>query len=841
MWCANKIQTQFMENNLKRITAVLGPTNTGKTHLAVETMMEYESGIIGFPLRLLAREIFDKCVKKIGAEKVALITGEEKIIPKFPKYYICTVESMPQDMLVDFIAIDEIQMCADHERGHIFTDRLLNARGEKLTMFLGSHTMKSIITELINDVEFVNRERYSKLTYSGYKKISRLNPKTALIAFSIDEVYALAELVRRQKGGAAVIMGSLSPKTRNSQVELYQSGDANFLVATDAIGMGINMDIDNVSFSNLKKFDGKKTRNLNLSEISQIAGRAGRHINDGTFGVTGECKQLSSDEIEKLEKHDLDSINTLYWRNSQINFDSLDGLIASLEKKINNKFLKKINDCDDENALKFLTKNNDILKNKNTTDLIKVLWECCQIPDFSKKAYGNHIEVVKTIFEFLTSKNGMVTNDYMKKQLEGLDKYNGNIDTLSNRISNVRTWSYVANKKNWAKNADYWIERTKYIEDKLSDKLHEELTKSFVDKRISVLSRSLKQDISLATKIENNNEVIIDGQYMGRLNGMKLNLELKSGSLKTDVKSLRKAASQAIVPELMKRVNQIITSFDFKISEDNKIYWMDGAIAYISPGKDYLNPKLELIVDEAIDLDSKEKLKVYLEKELYNLIRSELSDLVNLSKVKFENNYARALCFQLFENNGVIKRDSVHQMIKNISKEDRVNLRKVGIKIGRYHVFLPRMLKPSAVNLKVKLWKLFFPKDKKYVIPISGLNFLKDQSIENNKFLLICGFENFNKFHLRVDILERLFVKIIESTKKNMFQVNSDMINLLGCSKENFFKLLELMQYKKIKAENNKEEIFAYKPKKIRIKNEKIVKNSKHNSPFNKLSEIRFR
>ena len=334
-----------MESNLKKITAVLGPTNTGKTHLAVETMLTYESGIIGFPLRLLAREIFDKCIGKVGPEKVALITGEEKIIPKSPKYYICTVESMPKEIAVDFVAVDEIQMCTDHERGHIFTDRLFEARGDKLTMFLGSHTMKSVIKSLIDDVQFVSRERYSKLTYSGYKKISRLNPKTALIAFSVEDVYAIAELVRRQKGGTAIIMGSLSPKTRNSQVELYESGGANFLVATDAIGMGINMNIENVSFSNLKKFDGKKTRKLSLSEISQIAGRAGRHVNDGTFGITGECEQLSYDEIEKLERHELNNINALYWRNPDINFDNLNNLVYSLEKKINNKFLKRINDC----------------------------------------------------------------------------------------------------------------------------------------------------------------------------------------------------------------------------------------------------------------------------------------------------------------------------------------------------------------------------------------------------------------------------------------------------------------------------------------------------------------
>ncbi len=796
-----------METNVKKITAVLGPTNTGKTHLGVETMLGYENGILGFPLRLLAREFFDKCVNKIGQEKVALITGEEKIIPKSPKYYICTVESMPQDILVDFVAIDEIQMCTDHERGHIFTDRLLNLRGDKLTMFLGSHTMKHVIASLIDNVEFVSRERYSKLTYSGYKKISRLSPKTAVIAFSIDEIYALAELVRRQKGGAAVIMGSLSPKTRNSQVELYQSGAANFLVATDAIGMGINMDIDNVSFSNLKKFDGKKTRRLNLSEISQIAGRAGRHINDGNFGIT----------------------------------ESLDNLINSLEKKSNSEFLRRIADCEDEKVLKLMIKNNKDMKIGNTEDVIQTLWECCQIPDFSKKSYGNHIEVVKKVFGFLTSTAGKVSNDYMKTQLKYLDKYDGNIDTLTNRISNVRTWSYVANKKGWTNNYDYWIERTKDMEDKLSDKLHEELTKSFIDKRISVLSRSLKQDIILGTKIKNENEVIIDDQYIGRLRGMKLDLDHKSGSLKTDIKSLKKAARQAIEPELMRRTSKIIKSEDFKLEDDHKIYWMNNPIAYISPGKNYLNPKLELLVDDAIDLESKEKLRNNLEKKLDTLITSELSDLVKLSKSKFKNNYVRALCYQLFENNGVMKREIVDQMIKNISKEDRASLRKVGIKIGRYHAFLPKMLKPNAVNLRVKLWKLYFPDDKKYIIPKFGLNFLKNETQKNKKFLLICGFENIGKFYVRVDILERFFLKIIENTKDRMFNIDSDMINLIGCNKEDFFKLLELMQYKRKNIEESKEEFFIYQPQYIKNKQRKIVKKSNANSPFGKLSELRFR
>ena len=826
-----------MESNKKRITAVLGPTNTGKTHLAVETMLEYKSGIIGFPLRLLAREIFDKCVRKIGSEKVALITGEEKIIPRTPKYYICTVESMPHDISVDFVAVDEIQMCIDYERGHIFTDRLLNSRGEKLTMFLGSHTMKHIISSLDDEVEFVSRERYSKLTYSGYKKISRLSPKTALIAFSVDEVYAIGELVRRQKGGAAIIMGSLSPKTRNAQVELYQSGDANFLVATDAIGMGINMDINNVSFSNLKKFDGKKTRRLNLSEISQIAGRAGRHTNDGSFGITGQCENLLANEIEKIEKHELSRINVIYWRNSELNFDSLEKLNRSLEKKPNSELFKRIADCEDEKILKLLTKSNNKIEINNTKDVIKILWECCQIPDFSKKAYGNHIEVVKKVFAFLNSKTGKVSNDYMKTQLKHLDIYEGNIDTIANRISNVRTWSYVANKKNWADNSDYWIERTKYIEDKLSDKLHEELTKSFVDKRISILSRSLKQDIILGTEIKNENEVIIDNQYMGQLKGLKLELDLKSGSLKTDIKSLKKAARQAISPELIRRVGKIVESEVLSFNDDYKIYWKDHPIAYLTPGKNYLNPKLELLVDDAIDQESKEKLKNNLEGKLQKLITSELSDLVKLSEAKFQNNYVRALCYQLFENNGVMKREIIDKMVKNISKEDRANLRKAGVKIGRYHIFLPKMLKPNAVDLRVKLWKLHFPNDQKYIIPKSGLNFLKDETKKNKKFLLICGFENFNKFYIRVDILERFFLKIMENTKDGMFKIDSDMMNLIGCSKENFLKLLDLMQYKSRKNIKESEEFFTYKPKFEKINN----KRNNKNDAFRKLSELRLR
>jgi len=512
-----------------KITAVLGPTNTGKTHLAIDTMLSFDSGMIGFPLRLLAREVYDKIIKKISLDKVALITGEEKIIPNNAKYFLCTVESMPIDKYLDFVGVDEIQMCADHERGHIFTDRLLNMRGEKLTMFMGSNTIKNIISKLDDDVEFINRERLSRLTYEGHKKISRINRKTAIIAFSAEEVYGIAELIRRQKGGAAIVMGSLSPKTRNAQVELYQSGDVDFLVATDAIGMGINMDLDNVYFSNLKKFDGKKLRRLNLSEIGQISGRAGRYLNDGNFGITGDCKEITAEDVELLENHKFEEVRTLFWRNSNLNFNNHLSLIKSLEEKPQMSWLRKINECEDEKALKYFLKDKSLINSQFDKETLSLLWECCQIPDFVKKTYGNHYEVISNVFKFLISKKGQITNNFMRLQLIKLDKLEGNVDSLSNRIANVRTWSYVSNKNNWIENQDYWIEKTKLLEDRLSDRLHEELTKTFIDKRASILARGLKQDMEFKTEILENNNIMIDDQLIGKINGLKLKLDLKKG------------------------------------------------------------------------------------------------------------------------------------------------------------------------------------------------------------------------------------------------------------------------------------------------------------------------
>ncbi len=818
-----------------KITAVLGPTNTGKTHLAIETMLSFESGMIGFPLRLLAREVYDKVIKKISLDKVALITGEEKIIPSNAKYFLCTVESMPIDKHLEFVGVDEIQMCADHERGHIFTDRLLNMRGEKLTMLMGSSTIKNIISKLNGDIEFINRERLSKLTYTGHKKISRIDRKTAIIAFSAEEVYAIAELIRRQKGGAAIVMGSLSPKTRNAQVELYQSGDVDFLVATDAIGMGINMDLDFVYFSNVKKFDGKKLRRLNLSEIGQIAGRAGRYLNDGSFGITGDCKEISPEEVELLENHKFEEIRTLFWRNSNLNFNNPINLIKSLEEKPQVEWLRKIHECEDEKALKYFLKDQRILNIEFDKKTLMLLWECCQIPDFVKKTYGNHFEVIGNVFKFLTSKKGLISEDYMRLQLMKLDKLEGNVDSLSNRIANVRTWSYVSNKNNWVENQIYWIEKTKHLEDRLSDRLHEELTKTFIDKRASVLARGLKQDMEFKTEILENNDVKIDDQFIGKIKGLKLELDLKKGALETDIKSLKKAARQTIGPELEKRVQSIIDTGLINLNEDFKIYWNDFPVAKLTTGSDYLNPNFDLIVDDVIEQNTKQKLNDYINKWLHIKINNVLKSLIDLKNIKENNSSIKALAYQLYENNGVLKRDQVSEYLKNLEQNERKILRDLGVKFGRYHVFLYQLIKPEAVSLRTLLWKNFYQKFHNLKPPTFGLNFLDDKEIKNKNFMLLCGFERFDNFFVRIDILERLFVLIINSSSKENSEIKlvPEMLNLLGCSKDNFKKLLQKMNYKIFEKEN--ETFFKYSPnkkfKKIttkKISNEnpfKILKN----------------
>jgi len=694
-------------------------------------------------------------------------------------------------------------------------------------MFLGSQVMKNIIDHLVEDVEFEKKERFSKLSYGGYKKISRLDGKAAIIAFSIEEVYAIAELVRRQKGGAAVIMGSLSPKTRNSQVDLYQSGDVDYLVATDAIGMGLNMDIEQIYFSNLKKFDGKKTRRLNLVELSQIAGRAGRYKNNGIFGTTGDCENLSSDEIEKIENHNLPGTRMLYWRNSNLNFENVEKLISSLEVKPADKNLMRSSESADEIVLRFLLKKN--VENNLYSKNLKLLWECCQIPDFEKKAYGQHVSVVDAVFKFLATRKKKIPNEYMKIELNGLEKQHGNIDVLANRISNVRTWSYVANKKNWVENADYWIQLTKNIEDNLSDRLHEELTKSFIDKKISILARGLKQDMLLETAVNEDNKVLINEQYVGELKGLKFIIDFSSKNLDADLKSIKKAARRGIEKELVKRARRIIQDKNLSIDQENKIIWLNNPIAKIKRGDNYLNPEIEIITDEALPLNILKELEQFTKNWLSSYINETLGDLINLTKIKIEDQYLRALSFQLYESNGVLKRKNIDEIIKLVSKEERKKLWNMGIKIGRYHVYLPKMLKPKAVTLRTMLWKTYNDISSNVNMPKFGLNFVINDNF-NEKFLLLCGFEKFKDYFIRIDILEKLFITIIEKSVDRKFKILPEMMNLLGCTKENFYKLMDLMNYKK-----SKETDTYYFAGEDRKNKEKIIVKKDKTNPFTKL------
>ena len=624
-------------------------------------------------------------------------------------------------------------------------------------------------------------------------------------------------------------MGSLSPKTRNSQVGLYQSGDVDYLIATDAIGMGLNMDINEIYFSNLKKFDGKKTRRLNLIEMSQIAGRAGRFKNDGEFGTTGDCENLNSDEIENIEKHQLPETKMIYWRNSNLDFNNPNKLISSLELKPIKKNLLRATDSLDESILRhFLKKGaNNILYHKN----LELLWECCQIPDFDKKAYGQHINIVDKVFQFLSTRKKKIPSTFMKEQLKGLEKDHGNVDLLSHRLSSVRTWSYVANKKNWVENSDYWVQLTKSIEDKLSDKLHDELTKSFIDKKISILSRSLKQDIILNTEINTENKIHIDGQLIGELKGLKFIVELTSKTLDTDIKSIKKAARRGIKEELEKRTNEIITNQEISIDANSKIIWKGNPIAKLRKGHDYLSPKIEIIADESLELETKLKLEGFLEKWFNNYINEILGDLINLTKQKVENQYLRALVFQLYEKNGVIKRDEIDTIVKLIPSEERKKLWKMGIKIGRYHVYLPKMLKPKAVEFRVSLWKIFYNLANRHEIPKFGLNFLINKNYEQS-FLLLCGFEKFKQYFVRIDILEKLFIKILDNSKDRKFTINAEMMNLLGCTKENFYKLMTYMDYKKDKTVDTY--IFRGEKKKTG----KSMRIDKKENPFKKLLSL---
>jgi ATP-dependent RNA helicase SUPV3L1/SUV3 len=681
-----------------RLVAVLGPTNTGKTHLAVERMLGHASGMIGLPLRLLAREIYDRIVKARGASRVALITGEEKIVPPRAVYFVCTVEAMPLSREVEFLAVDEIQLCADPERGHVFTHRLLHARGKSETMLMGAGTMAPLIRRLLPHAEIVTRERFSRLSYDGSKKLTRLPRRSAVVAFSADQVYAIAELIRRQRGGAAVVMGSLSPRTRNAQVALYQSGEVDFLVATDAIGMGLNMDVDHVAFAGLRKFDGKRTRFLYPQEVGQIAGRAGRFRTDGTFGVTGECEEMDEDLVQSIEEHQFEPVTTAEWRNAQLDFTSLPNLMRSLATAPGRAGLSLSAEALDEVTLRQLAAEPEIADRCRDRQALMRLWEVCQTPDFRKTSHEEHLRLGREFFGWLSSHARRIPEDWMAGQYKHLDRIDGEIDTLSSRLASVRTLAYVANRPDWLKDAAGWQGKTRVLEDRLSDTLHEKLMARFVDRRTSALMRGLRVREEMLAGVAADGTVTVEGQYVGRLQGVAF--EAAHGATILEEKALRAAATAAVGPEIAKRLGQLAGEADeaFALSRDGVILWRGEAAGAISGGTAFA-PRVRLYGElghAAARERAQRRLEAFLAAEASRRLipLRKLEGAVTAGRIK---GLARGLAYRLIEAGGVLDRAQVKAEAKALSQVERRTLKSFGVRLTAFSIYLPGLLNPDAM------------------------------------------------------------------------------------------------------------------------------------------------
>ncbi len=717
--------------------------------------MGHSDGIIGLPLRLLAREVYDRVVKHKGVANVALVTGEEKITPPHASYFVCTVEAMPLDRGFQFVAIDEIQLAADPERGHVFTDRLLYARGRQETMFMGSSTIKSWIQKLIPDVNFVSRERFSRLTYKGPKKISRLPSRSAIVTFSTNDVYAIAELVRRQRGGAAVVMGSLSPRTRNAQVELYQSGDVDYLVATDAIGMGLNMDIDHVAFASTHKFDGTMSRGLMPAEFAQIAGRAGRHMNDGSFGVTANVEPLDEELINQIEEHRFERIKHIRWRNRDLDFNTVRDLVRSLEKPPQFGGLLSPQEPDDYKTLKALENHDAIQKYSRSSAKVRQLWQVCQIPDFRKTMHDVHVRLLRQIFINLQGSTGKLPTDWVAGQLDKLKKTDGDIDTLATRIAHTRTWTYISHIPDWLDDYKHWQEAARRIEDNLSDALHERLTQRFVDRRTAVLVRKLKDSGQLEALINETGDVHVEGHFIGTLNGLRFAADMSANS--TEARTLRNVGNKTVVKEIASRAQALTTSDDdaFSLNENGEIVWNEMIVGRLSKGESVLKPKISLLASEQLNGPVLEAGIRRLNDWLNAEISKRLNPLVKLADLPLTG-AARGIAFQVSENLGALPRFKVNDQIRNLDKKDFGRLKFGGLRVGYEHVFMPILLKPDPTALRCLLWAIHEERNSIPAPPPPGrVSFEVTEKLPRN-YYLTAGYALFNTLAIRLDMLDRL-------------------------------------------------------------------------------------
>jgi ATP-dependent RNA helicase SUPV3L1/SUV3 len=801
----------------RTVTAVLGPTNTGKTHYAIERMLAYGSGIIGLPLRLLAREVYGRVVARVGEGAVALITGEEKIKPESPRYWVATVEAMPRDLDVDFVAIDEVQLAADLERGHVFTDRLLHHRGRHETLLLGAGTIRGIVQSLLPSATIVQRPRLSRLTYAGQKKITRLPPRSAAVAFSAAEVYAIAELIRRQRGGAAVVLGALSPRTRNAQVALYQSGEVDFLVATDAIGMGLNLDVEHVAFASDRKFDGYHFRALTPAEMGQIAGRAGRHLNDGTFGVTGRVDPLDADMVQRLESHDFEPIRVLQWRNPVLDMRSLDRLRASLAEAPNEPGLVRAPAGEDMEVIEVAAREDDVRDLCATASDVARLWETAQVPDYRRVSPAAHAELCLDIFRFL-QRRGRIADDWFERQIKQSDRTDGDIDTLSTRIAHMRTWTFVANRPDWLDDPEHWRETTRALEDRLSDALHERLTQRFIDRRTSVLMRRLRENAVMEAEIKDTGEVFIEGQPVGRLQGFQFTPVSTEDA--EHGKALRAAASKALAVAIQARAEKIAEAGNegFVLASNGGIRWMGEEIARLAAGDSELEPRVRLLADDQLTAPHRDWVQARLEAWVRHHVGTLLKPLFDLRVGAGLEGIARGIGFRLVEDLGVLERSKVAEDVKGLDQAARAALRQLGVRFGAYHLFLPATMKPKPRELAALLWALKHGgMSAEIFAELPQLAQSGRTSIPVNKDLpkavyRVVGYRVLGERAVRVDILERLADMIRPliafrpgitpgmppkgAAEGDGFVVTVEMTSLVGCSGEDFASILKALGYR---------------------------------------------
>lgn len=783
--------------------AVLGPTNTGKTTYAIERMLGHRTGIIGLPLRLLAREVYDRIVAIRGPSVVALVTGEERIVPPRTQYWVCTVEAMPEGMGADCVAIDEIQLCADPERGHVFTDRLLRYRGLHETLFLGADTMRGSIAALVPEVHFVKRERMSELTYVGQKKISRMKPRSAIVGFSVENVYAIAELIRRQKGGAAVVMGALSPRTRNAQVEMYQNGEVDYLVATDAIGMGLNLDVDHVAFSALSKFDGRRMRPLAPNELAQIAGRAGRGFKSGTFGTTGDAPALDDGVARAIMDHNFTPQNKLNWRNHALQFGSIDRLISTLEMSPKQERLVRSREADDLKALKTLGQVDEIFARCTNGPSVKLLWDVCRIPDFRGISSAEHAGLLESIFIDLHQR-GEISEDWLAGQVKRIDRTDGDIDALSKRLAFIRTWTYVAQRKGWTRDESHWRGATRVVEDRLSDALHERLTQRFVDRRTSVLLRRLGQKEAMVAEVSDTGEVTVEGEFVGKLDGFRFRADKGAGG--AEEKTIKTAALQALTPQFHLRADRFYNAPDTEIdfTEQGGLMWGASAVGKLVAGQDALKPQVEVFVDDIAGPEVVQKVQRRLQHFIDRKVAALFEPLLALSKDEALNGLARGFAFQMVESFGILPRAGVAEDVKSLDQDARGALRKHGIRFGQFTIFMPLLLKPAPTRLRLVLWSLSKGLSEFPEAPPPGLVTIPVDAGAPEGADTMSGYRNAGTRAIRIDMLERLADMLRGENSRSGFEAKADMLSITGMTLEQFADLMGGLGYQAEKAERAK-------------------------------------